>query len=184
MKLLSLDKITEIARRFSANQVGIIPTDTIYGLAAVATDITNKYKICDIKKRDRTKELTIIVSSIQQMASIINITPKIQEVLLKHEQSITILAPKLDNNYLAKIYKTNAKVGVRVTSMPWLQNLIKETGPIFCTSVNLASQPPLNNLEELKKFPADFLVDGKEISTGMSGNPTKIYDATTDCWIR
>src|ERR1044071_2085301 len=60
-------QLNEIAKLLREGSVVLMPTDTIYGLHAVATNAEAVERIADIKGRDETKPFIVIASSTDQI---------------------------------------------------------------------------------------------------------------------
>ena len=119
--------------------VGVIPTDTVYGLVARAADQAAVKRLYALKQREN-KPGTIIAASIEQL-----------EVLgLKHrylkavEQfwpgAVSVIIPVADPS-LDYLHQGLRALAVRIPDHPELLKLLEKTGPLQTSSANPSSQP-------------------------------------------
>jgi L-threonylcarbamoyladenylate synthase len=151
------DKIISLLK---SGAVGLLPTDTIYGLSAVALNKNAVEKIHKLKKRDDKKPLVVLISSISQL----------QELGVNDDQLSLI------NNFwpgpLSVIFESSnipewldletKSLAVRLPDSNELLDLIKKTGPIVSTSANLQGQKPASSAKVAEEYfgkNIDFYVD-------------------------
>lgn len=58
--------MTKVARVLKEGQIGVIPTDTVYGVVALATNREAVTRLYNLKSREQ-KPGTIIAASVQQL---------------------------------------------------------------------------------------------------------------------
>ena len=123
---------------------GIIlyPTDTIWGIGCDATDSKAVQRIYDIKQRDDSKSMLVLVDGVSMLNDYISAMPdQALDLISKANKPTTIIYPGAQNladNLLA----SDGSVGIRITSDPFCQALLKFTGkPIVSTSANLSGEP-------------------------------------------
>ncbi|AXK50919.1 L-threonylcarbamoyladenylate synthase [Spiroplasma alleghenense] len=118
------------------NQVVIIPTDTIYGISALASE-ENRVKINKIKKSDLSKPLITLVSSIKQIPESVKISQELINILKSKEPTTVIIPLTNSKNTLA----------VRLVKKKYLKKIIKKVGPIFSTSANFSKNDYVEDKE-------------------------------------
>jgi len=110
----------------------VYPTDTIYGIGC---DVSNKKavsKIYRIKKRPRSKPLSILVSSINMASKYVQISKKAKKML---PGKYTFILKR--KRWLPVIPMSEANVGVRITNH-WSRKIPRAFGkPITTTSANI-----------------------------------------------
>ncbi|MDX2050238.1 MAG: L-threonylcarbamoyladenylate synthase [Rickettsiaceae bacterium] len=116
----------------------IIPTETVYGIAALATSDEAVQKIYQIKRRPRSNPLIVHVSSIDE-ALIYGIfnedAQKIAQVFWPGP--VTIIVPKR-NSKISTLVCPLDSIAIRVPNNNFTQNIIKEVkGPIAAPSANI-----------------------------------------------
>ncbi len=148
----------------------IFPTDTIYGIGAVLSDIKAQEKIFEIKKRNPNSPFPILVSDIEMVktiADIDNISESCKKLIYPSWQAQTTFILNAKNN-LNDIYKKDRKVAIRLSSSKILSDIIRTVGePITATSVNISGEKELNSFKNIfDKYMniVDFYIHGNSVS--------------------
>ncbi len=164
-----------VINKLKLGQVGVILSDTIYGLSCIVDNREAVDKIYQIKKRNKNKSFLILVGDFRMLKKYFLYNKKQEDVLKKYWLDIKkhpgtfILSPK---KYLIKFLniKFNKGVGVRLPKNDFLIKIIKSLKqPIISTSCNLSGQKNLNNYKEIISFfnnisdKPDFLIRFKNI---------------------
>lgn len=177
MKVYEFNNLNDIVIDLKSGKLLIMPTDTIYGFACSISALETKKRIFRFKQRDESKPLLILTSSIRMMKKLVYVNKQIRK-LVKTTSSTTIICyEKTDANQ-----KNNHKtLAIRVIKWKWLKKIIKKTGPIYSTSVNVANETHAVSIEEIKQFAVDGYVD---YVYSTDNTPSRIYDATLNKYIR
>jgi L-threonylcarbamoyladenylate synthase len=131
--------------------VGIIPTDTIYGLLASAFNEQAINRAYDLKGRSRDKKSIILISSLDDLAKF-SITPT-----EKQKEIISSLWP----GQVSIIFPNG--ISFRLPNDANLISFLKESGPCIAPSANPEGFPPAETIEEAQKYfgdKVDFYIDG------------------------
>jgi L-threonylcarbamoyladenylate synthase len=186
---LPAEKIT-LLRRFQFGGSVIFPTETIYGLGAIATDARAVANLFSIKGRSPEKPPPIIVSDRAQLLQLVSEIPPQAKTLMEKfwPGALTIIFPA--RNDVPEIIcgkstfdgKEISTIAVRMTSHPLAKILCEETGaPLVATSANFsgatgraAAPQTLDDIpfEFLQKV--DVIIDGK----AEAGIASTIVDCT------
>lgn len=122
----------------------LYPTDTIWGIGCDATNAEAIQKIFEIKKREPSKSMIILVDSVKRLQDIVEVPELAWEIMDLSEKPVTIIYdnPKgLPQELLAE----DGSVGIRLVKELYLKKLIgKLNKPIVSTSANLSgSKSPM-----------------------------------------
>jgi L-threonylcarbamoyladenylate synthase len=162
----SEDVLDEIADVLRAGGVALLPTDTIYGLHAMATDAEAVARIRSMKERGDQKPFVIIASSVEQLEKL----------------GVTI-PDALRNIWPAPLTAILASGGTtiaaRIPDLRWLRALLDRTGPLVSTSANRSGEPPITTPEMLANDLRDSL-DALLDAGPREGQPSTIVDFTGD----
>jgi L-threonylcarbamoyladenylate synthase len=149
--------------------VGVIPTDTIYGLVGSVFSPEAVKRISELKKRADNKAFIVLISSISDLDLFgIILTDKTKDFLNKFwpgKVSVEIFSNLPKYRYLRNPDSTNA---FRLPNKKDLIELLKEVGPLVAPSANISYQPPAKNILEAKKYfgnNVDFYEDGGELDS-------------------
>lgn len=144
---------------------GIIlyPTDTVWGLGCDATNPEAIEKIFNIKKRDHSKSMLILLHNENQLASYVDQIPDVAYELIEvTDQPLTIIYSKgknLPSNALAE----DGSIGIRIVDHPFCKQLLQRfRKPIISTSANISSSTLATNFEEIAeevKEAVDYIVE-------------------------
>lgn len=175
VKLASLDD-RRLIDLLEQGSVGVMPTDTIYGLACRANNQMAVEKLYQLKHRD-TKPGTVIAASIDQLTELGVTRRYLKAVEHFWPNPISIVLP---------IPETLSYLSLGLTSLPFrviaskqLQNLLIATGPLLTTSANLPNQPPATNSKSAKGYfgdKVDFYVEGGDLSNHQPSTIIKVID--------
>lgn len=148
-KIIKLSKKPSDVRRLVdlllAGEVIAAPTETAYGLLALATDSTSLSRVYKIKGREIGKPCPVIISSLVTARKYFYFT-KSELVLAKKfwPGPLTIILKPKKNNWPKSVINQQGKVGVRVPGSIWLRRLLLVVNkPLTATSANIAGQPTL-----------------------------------------
>lgn len=181
MITLQQNQIKKISQIIANGEVVALPTDTIYGLVCKFNDDKTINKIYQIKKRDYTKELPILVASWEQAKSIGIISDQLQSFLINNFSAGKVTVIVLKQPSLNTSYWINKKtIAIRVSASQFIQKLIKLTGPLVATSCNLSNEQPINNYHNINLPNLRYRVAG-EILTN---KPSTIFNSFNDKIIR
>ena len=147
---------------------GIIlyPTDTIWGLGCDATNVTAVKRIYEIKQRQDTKSMLVLMENPNLLNSYIGEVPEIAwELIEVADTPLTIIysgAKNLASNLLAN----DGSIGIRITNEPFTQQLIQRfRKPIVSTSANISGQKTPQNFVEISdevKKSVDYIVEYRQ----------------------
>lgn len=155
--IIDLDDIEETVERLKMGEVGIIPSDTIYGISSIVSE-ENMDRIYEIKERPQSKRL--IVLSNKESLSDLGVIVK-EDILSLWPSPLTVILPTKNGDTLA----------VRVPDDKYLSAILSKTGPLFSTSVNISGKPSLLNFDEIYASfsnKVDFIVKKGNIKEGES----------------
>lgn len=178
--------MNNIVNKIIKGGIGVIPTDTVYGLVCDALNIDSVDKIYKLKKRDYNKPLVILVSNIEMLKKCIrNLNDLELDIINKYwPGELTIVFKK--SNYIPDIVAGGTdEIAIRMPNNKELVDLINSVDrPLVATSANVSSQDTITNINKLEdsiKDNMDFIIDGGTINNSAStiikviDNKIKIY---------
>ena len=174
IKKYTEDSIQLACRSLENGESIIIPTDTVYGIAANATNEAAVNKIYKIKKRPRSMPLIIFVSSISDAEKIAEFST-IDKFLAQQfwPGPVTLILKK--KKY--KIYngdKRLSKIGIRVPKNKVVLEILKKIKkPLATTSANLHKEKNITEIEKL-----NILLD-KKVSLGIYSKEKMSFTEST-----
>ena len=145
--------ITQTLRR---GGVGVLPTDTLYGIVGSALNKRTVLRIYKLRKRNPKKPMIILIGSLADLKKFGISLPtthyKLLTGLWPNAVSVILPCPVKKFAYLHRGTKTLA---FRFPKPKWLRDLLKKTGPLVAPSANWEGHPPAATIREAKKYFAD-----------------------------
>lgn len=167
-----LDKITQCARIIRQGGLVVFPTETVYGVAADASDPKAIERLRTIKKRSTDKPFSVLISKKEMIDTIGSQLDRAVYKLIDEfwPGPLTVVVPSHDNA------KT---IGIRMPNNTIALSLIKETQRIVAApSANFeGNPPPITCLEALRDLDGlvDVAIDG---GTASLGRESSVVDLT------
>ena len=155
--------------------VGVLPTDTVYGLVCSAKYEASVARLYALKAREQ-KPGTIIAASIKQILEL-GIQPAYLAIADKFWPGPVSVETQHPITYL---HQGTGRQAIRIPSDANLRTFLEKTGPLQTTSANQPGHPPANTLKEAESYfddQVDFYVDGGD-TTG--SEPSTIIRVTDD----
>jgi len=150
------------------------PTETFYALGALYKDRDALKRICEIKGRNITKGMILLVSDMD-MASTIAFIDNRQAALVSKfwPGPLTVLLEA--RGPIDPLLAPDGKVALRISCHSLAAALVAELGPITSTSANPSGIQPATTPEEVMEyhFLVDGILDGGETRGGL---PSTIID--------
>lgn len=173
--------ILKLVEVINNGELAIVPTDTVYGIVADATNIEAVKNVYLAKKREFNKPLIIMVSSIEMLNEYIQGMNEIENKLIKKywPGKMTILLKK--NDKIPDVVTANSDfVGVRYPDNKELIELMNITNkPLISTSANIAGDDTIISVDMIDKALREeisYIYDGGIIES----NPSTLVRVVND----
>lgn len=151
---------------FGSGKVGVIPTDTIYGLAVAANNARAVAKLGRLKQGEtKYRPGTVIAASADQLVEFGVDEEAVRRVQHLWPNPLSIELPI--SGGLAHLHQEGPHRAFRVVADGPLRDLLERVGPLLTTSANLHGHPPANNIREAQRYfggEVDFYLDGGDLS--------------------
>jgi L-threonylcarbamoyladenylate synthase len=178
------DKEVEIALEV-VRKGGIVlyPTDTIWGLGCDATDAKAIKRIYQIKQREDTKSLIILVADEREILQYVAAPDlAVFDFIQQQTRPTTIIfdnAIGLPDNLVAK----DGSIAIRIVQDEFCRHLVKRLRkPLVSTSANISGQPSPRRFkdisDEIKKC-VDYIVQWRQEDTA-TAQPSQIIKWNQD----
>jgi L-threonylcarbamoyladenylate synthase len=170
-------QLNEIAKTLAGGAVLLMPTDTIYGLHALALDQQAVDRVAELKGREETKPFIVLAATIDQLQLLgVSAGPDVLEALASiWPAPLTAILPL---HAPIPASRGALTLAVRIPALDWLRELILQTGPLVSSSANRSGEPAVESPSSLARELQDRLdaiVDG-----GLrGGEPSTIVDLTS-----
>jgi len=167
-------------RAIGRGELVVLPTDTVYGIAADAFDAQAVQRLLDAKGRGRQSPPPVLVAGLTTLRALVAEVPEPIERLVEEywPGGLTIVLPA-QPSLTWDLGDTHGTVAVRMPAHRIALELLEETGPLAVSSANLTGKAPATAADDaqdmLGEGVAVYLDDGPS-ATGISST---IIDATS-----
>lgn len=158
----------------------VIPTDTVYGLAADAFSPTAVQRLLDAKGRGRNQPPPVLIGSKETLTALAESVPEPVQRLVDAfwPGGLTIVLPA-QPSLVWDLGETQGTVAVRMPEGRVVLELLAETGPLAVSSANLTGRDAAISALDAEKMLGDsvavYLADGMS----KNGIASTIVDATS-----
>lgn len=154
----------EIIEKLNNDGVGVLPTDTLYGLAGRALSKKAFDRIFELKKRDSKSPFIILIGSIEDLKLFgVEINEEFRKILDKFwPGKISIILP-CDSKKFSYLHMGTKTLAFRIPDKKDLLELLRKTGPLLAPSANYSGKREALTIDEARKYfsdKVDFYVDG------------------------
>lgn len=164
----------ELVALINNGAVGVLPTDTVYGLVCRAADPEAVARLYGLKHREH-KPGTIIAASTDQLVGLGIKARYLKAVEQFWPGAVSVEIP----HGIDYLNQSTGRQAMRLPDDKPLQGLLAETGPLQTTSANAPDEPTAINIQEALAYfgdTVDFYVDGGELSNRPPSTIIRIVD--------
>ena len=153
--------------------VGVIPTDTLYGIVGSAFSREAVERIYKLKGRDSKKPLIVLISAFRDLKKFGVAVSRKNKKLIEKEYwpgPVSIILP-CENEEFSYIHRGTGGIAFRLPAKKELLNFLKKTGPLVAPSANPEGHSPAYNIESAREYfggNVDFYIDGGQLGSSPS----------------
>jgi L-threonylcarbamoyladenylate synthase len=171
----------EIIRLLIEGGIGILRTDTLYGIVARADNERAVERIYDIKKRAPQKSPILLIASLDQLFDVYEpqILDRVNELW---PGKTSIILPS--NTAPRWLTRGNESLAYRIPDNEALREMLQKTGPLIAPSANPEGEQPAMDIHEAKGYfgdEVDFYVDHGRV---FDDSPSALYRLKNPGWER
>lgn len=144
--------------------VGVLPTDTVYGLVAHAHDKDAVHRLYGLKSREH-KPGTLIAAGIEQLVNLGIDKEHLTRARDFWPGPVSVVVPA--GPHLDYLSQGVGSLAVRVPDNPELIKFLRQVGPLVTSSANQPGEPPAATIQEAQKYfgdQVDFYINGGDLS--------------------
>ncbi|MDL2363328.1 MAG: L-threonylcarbamoyladenylate synthase [Patescibacteria group bacterium] len=157
--------------------IGVLPTDTVYGVVACASNKEAVKRLYQLKHREH-KPGTVIAASIEQLVDLGIKRRYLKAVEQYWPGAVSVVVP-CANPELEYLHQGKMSLAVRIPDDASIQELLKQTGPLITSSANLPGEDPATTVQAAREYfddEVDFYVDGGDLSDSQPSTILRIVD--------
>ncbi len=146
------EAVERAAAALRDGELVVLPTDTVYGLAADAFSLDGTARVFRAKDRDRSVPLPVLLRSPKQLPGIAPDVPEVAERLMAAfwPGALTMVVPA-EGRLQWDLGRTEGTVAVRMPLDDVALAVIRSVGPLAVTSANIAGQPPAQTVAQARE---------------------------------
>ncbi|MEK7169555.1 MAG: L-threonylcarbamoyladenylate synthase [Patescibacteria group bacterium] len=143
----------KLAREIKKGAIGVLPTDTLYGLVGSAFSRRAIARIYKLKERSAKKQLIVLISELNDLKIFgVKLNKKTKGILKKiWPGKVSVVLPVRGKS-----------VAFRLPDDRVLRKFLNVSGPLVAPSANREGEPPAKNIREARQYfgdRADFYLD-------------------------
>lgn len=167
----------KIAEMLNSGAIGVLLTDTLYGVVARADNEAAVERVFALKGRDASKPVISLITDISQLYDPLpeGIDPTIGG-LWPGPNTVIVPSPSAP----AWLVRGSSGASFRIPDNARLQQLLQQTGPLIASSANPQGKSPARSIGEAQAYfgdGVDFYVDG---GVAFTDKPSKLFSMTAD----
>ena len=141
--------ITAAADALRAGELVVLPTDTVYGLAADAFHQKGTARIFAAKQRSRSLPLPVLVRSPKQLLGLCpDLPPAAERLMAAYWPGPLTLVVPAQPAMQWDLGRNEGTIGVRMPLDDITLEVIRQVGPLAVTSANTSGSPPARTIDE------------------------------------
>ena len=157
--------------------VGVMPTDTIYGLVGSALLPGTVKRIYKLRKRNLKKPMIILIGSLRDLELFkVRLTGNEKNLLDKlWPGKVSVVLPLPAGRQVVQkfsyLHRGTKSLAFRLPRLKWLRQMLLETGPLVAPSANWEGKKPATTVKEARKYfswAADFYFDRGKLDSSPS----------------
>lgn len=181
VRLHGAEEEAALARCLKALEAGalvVLPTDTVYGLAARADSGEAVAAVFAVKGRDTAKSLVVMVGSAEEAESLAS--PEDRASLRRLSPlwpgPLTVVVGASGVPWRSHLAPGTETLGVRVPDHPFMLRLLSMSGPLAVTSANLSGKPAPRSFAEIDPSLLDRVELALDAGRCGSGVPSTVVE--------
>lgn len=170
----------EVINLIESGGLVVLPTDTIYGVVALASMPQAVKKLYSLRQRPKDKPAIILIGDSAQLEEFnVELTANRQKALEElWPGPVSIILP-CPNSELEYLHRGTESLAFRVPGKTDLRDLLQQTGPLVAPSANPAGKKPATTIAEAQSYfgnQVDGYVDGGQLH----GSPSRLVRLRAD----
>jgi L-threonylcarbamoyladenylate synthase len=148
-----MDINAEVHNAYEAIKNGgiiLYPTDTVWGIGCDATNPEAVKKIYELKQREETKSMIVLVNGDRMMYNVFNDIPEVAWQIIELTDKPTTLILDNPRNVAKNLIAEDNTLGVRMIKEPFCYKLVERMKrPLVSTSANISGMPTPSSFKEI-----------------------------------
>ncbi|MEX2458136.1 MAG: L-threonylcarbamoyladenylate synthase [Actinomycetota bacterium] len=170
------DAIALAAAALAAGQLVVVPTDSVYGLAADPSLPGAVSRLFEAKGRPRTLAIPVLVASLAQVARLVRLDERARRAIGAHwPGALTLVLPRREG-VTWDLGDRPGTLAVRMPDHPVALELLTQAGPLAVTSANPTGEPTPDTAGEVRDLLGDAVSVYLDAGPSPGGTPSTVLD--------
>ncbi|MGL5405604.1 MAG: L-threonylcarbamoyladenylate synthase [Propionibacteriaceae bacterium] len=175
------DGLTAAQAALHAGDCAVIPTDTVYGIAADAFNAAAIARLLSAKGRGRDMPVPVLIADISVLSTLAHEVPETAFALAEqYWPGALSLIVKVRPSLIVDLGDTMDTIMVRVPDDDRARALLRRTGPLGVSSANSTGQPPATTCEQAHQMLGDSVSVYLDGGATLGTVPSTIVDFAAD----
>ncbi len=162
-----------------AGELAVLPTDTVYGLAADAFSPEAVQRLLDAKGRTRQKPPPVLVGAPTTLEALVTEVPGwLRSMTAELWPGPLTVVCRQQPSLTWDLGDTHHTVAVRMPDHPVALGLLKQTGPLAVSSANLTGEPAATTIEDAERMLGTSVSVYLDAGQSPGGTASTILDVT------
>ncbi|WP_106397720.1 L-threonylcarbamoyladenylate synthase [Actinocorallia populi] len=171
--------IADAASCLRRGELVVLPTDTVYGIAADAFTPPAVQRLLDAKGRGRDMPPPVLVGSVRAATALIeDLGPYGQDLIDEFWPGALTVVCQANPSLSWNLGETKGTVAVRMPLHDLALELLKETGPLAVSSANLSGSPAARTAAEAEEMLGESVAVYLDGGPAGEGRASSIVDLT------
>lgn len=180
---------TEIQNAYEVIKNGgiiLYPTDTVWGIGCDATNPDAVAKIYQLKQREETKSMIVLMNGEKMMYNVFKDIPEVAWQIIDLSEKPTTIILDQPRNVASNLIASDKTLGIRLVKEPFCFKLMeKMKRPLVSTSANISGQPTPIAFKDISPEiikGVDYVVNLHQDK--IAGKPSTIIKLTSDAQVK
>ncbi|MCX6406721.1 MAG: L-threonylcarbamoyladenylate synthase [Propionibacteriales bacterium] len=162
-----------------AGELAVLPTDTVYGLAADAFSPEAVQRLLDAKGRTRQKPPPVLVGAPTTLEALVTEVPGwLRSMTTELWPGPLTVVCRQQPSLTWDLGETHHTVAVRMPDHPVALGLLKQTGPLAVSSANLTGEPAATTIDDAERMLGETVSVYLDAGRSPGGTASTILDVT------
>lgn len=161
------------------NELVVLPTDTVYGIAANAFSAKGVEALLNAKGRDRTMPPPVLIPKVETMSALASDLPLVaNQLAAAFWPGALTMVLKAQRSLEWDLGETRGTVALRVPDHKITLALLEDVGPLAVSSANLTGKDAAVNVQQAVEHFGDKVAVYLDGGTSPKGEASTILDLT------
>ena len=158
MPIVGPERIEEVAAAIEAGEVVAIPTDTVYGLAALPNDEAALQRLAELKGRPDDQPFAVLLDHVERVRDALEDANALDTLAPFWPGPVTAVVP-VRSGFAPGVVTPQGTIGLRTPDDGLTRELIHACGgALAVTSANRSGEPPAEHASEVAAIFGDELL--------------------------